>query len=187
MILNWFLVVSSFCAASLLHTDRELLFTPRVVSSSDYLKNRLFPPSLSKKLEDRKTFRTIKFLRLLPSRQAEGIIGMCLVSVCVSPLDDYRWFKQVPVADPRFRGRGDAGLKLTLWNAQLLMFPAKLSLFLLWKTSSTEPGGKIPWVMYQDYMDLICLNKKDALLGCTAENSKTNNDFDFNILLLIAY
>ena len=138
----WFLVVSSFCVASLLHTDCELLFTPRGVSSSDYLKNRLFPPSLSTKLEDRKTFRTIKFLRLLPSRQAEGIIGMCLVSVCVSPLDDYRWFKQVPVADPRFPGRGDAGLKLTLWNAQLLMFPAKLSLFLLWKTSSTEPGGK---------------------------------------------
>ena len=46
------------------------------------------------------------------------------------------------MADPRFPGRGDAGLKLTLWNAQLLMFPAKLSLFLLWKASSTEPGGK---------------------------------------------
>ena len=77
VIVSWFLGVSSFCAASLLHTDREL-FTPRGVSSSDYLKNRLFHPSLSKKLEDRKTFRTIKFLRLLPSRQRKVLLECVL-------------------------------------------------------------------------------------------------------------
>ena len=43
VMMSLFLVLSCFCAASLLQRDREILFTSQGVSFSDYLKYRCYP------------------------------------------------------------------------------------------------------------------------------------------------